>query len=162
MNLLGALALVLTDDMRAAVEERATRGANAPAAIVSIGWAPGETIDTLSQTLGLSHSATVRLIDRLVADGLVERRRGADGRSAALYLTAAGRRCRKSSLAARRSVLAAALASLSDDEQRQLSQITEKILNAVTRNRTHADHICRLCDESVCPLQTCPVEAAAQ
>ena len=45
----------------------------------------------LSIGVGLSHAATVRLVDRLAAEGLVERREHfTDGRTRSLYLTAAG------------------------------------------------------------------------
>jgi hypothetical protein len=35
------------------------------------------------------------------------------------------------------------------------------VLTAITTDRAHADHICRLCDLSVCPEKVCPVEQAA-
>ena len=159
-NLLGALALALTDSLNHEVEARADHGAAAPAALVSIGIAPGQSIDALARTLGLSHSATVRLVGRLVADGLVDRRDGPDGRTSALHLTRRGRTRRRAILDGRRTVLMDALDALSADERAALTGLMEKLLGTLTRDRQHADHICRLCDEHACPGQACPVECA--
>ena len=159
-NLLGALALALTDAMRAETEARAAHAAAAPAALVTIGHAPGESIDTLARILGLSHSATVRLVDRLVSDGLVERRSGADGRTTAIHATPLGLARRAAILGGRHTVLASVLEILSGDERAALTSIIEKLLSGLTTDRQQADHICRLCDEPVCPAETCPVECS--
>jgi MarR family transcriptional repressor of emrRAB len=162
LNLLGAFALGLADDIRATTEAGAHHAANAPAAIVSIGNSPGETIETLSRILDLSHSATVRAVDRLEADGLVERRPGADARATALFLTRGGRRRFVRILAARRRVLEDALAALGADDRATLDRLLCKMLGSASRDRSQADHVCRLCDESVCPADTCPVEATVR
>ncbi|TQV78063.1 MarR family transcriptional regulator [Exilibacterium tricleocarpae] len=159
-NLLGALALGLTDALNRETEMRAEHGATAPAALVTVGFHPGESIDGLSRTLGLSHSATVRLVDRLTKDGLFERRGGADGRTSALYLTRRGQARRRAILQGRRRLLTEVVGPLSDDERAALTGLMERLLNALTRDRQHADHICRLCDERICPSETCPVECA--
>ena len=86
-NLLGALAVALGDDISAATEGVAGHAAASPAAIVTVGGEPGQTIESLRRALELSHSGTVRLLDRLEDEGIVERREGKDGRSAAIFLT---------------------------------------------------------------------------
>ena len=159
-NLLGALALGLADALVRETELRAEHGATAPAALVTVGFYPGEPIDGLARTLGLSHSATVRLVDRLAKDGLLERRGGADGRISALHLTRRGQARRRAILQGRRRVLAEVLDGVSADERAALTGLMERLLAALTRDRQHADHICRLCDERVCPGETCPVECA--
>lgn len=159
-NLLGALSLGLADAMTHETELRAEHGAAAPAALVTIGTAPGESIHALASVLGLSHSATVRLADRLTEDGLMERRDGPDRRTSALHLSRRGKARRHAILEARLSVLTAALGVLSPQEQSQLTNLMETLLGAFTRNRRHADHICRLCNEDVCPGKVCPVECA--
>jgi MarR family transcriptional regulator, negative regulator of the multidrug operon emrRAB len=161
-NLLGALAVALTDALQRVTALQAGHGAAAPAALVGIGTYPGQTIDQLSTTLQLSHSGTVRLIDRLAHDGLVERRAGSDGRSVALYLTERGEQTTQALLAERQRVLGRALQALSDAEQDELTRLIEKVFAAIVEGRQHADHICRLCDEAVCPQETCPVECAVQ
>ena len=59
-------------------------------------------MDDLRNVLGLTPSGAVRLVDRLAADGYVERRAGADGRSLALRLTPAGSRVARRVLSAAR------------------------------------------------------------
>ncbi|UEX77642.1 MarR family winged helix-turn-helix transcriptional regulator [Sediminicurvatus halobius] len=159
-NLLGALALALADSMSQEAETRAAHGAAAPAAIVSVGVAPGCSIDALARTIGLSHSATVRIVDRLAADGLVERRGGADRRAVGLHLTRRGVARRRAILKGRAEILTRALGPLSEEDRAALTAHLETILGAFTRDRRHADHICRLCDEDVCPHERCPVERA--
>ena len=160
-NLLGALALALTDTLTEVTSARAERGAAAPAALVLVSFYPGQSIDSLARTLGLSHSATVRLVDRLAGDGLLDRREGTDGRTTALHLTRKGRARADAILDERGRALTGALGPLSAKERAQFSQLLEKVLGALTRDRQHADHICRLCDERVCPADDCPVECAA-
>jgi DNA-binding MarR family transcriptional regulator len=159
-NLLGALALAFGDELRFATENAAAHGASAPAALVVIGTYPGLTIDALRPALSLSHSGTVRLIDRLEEDGLVLRGAGADGRSVSLQLTAAGRQAMRALLAERRAVIEGPLAALTARERKQLELLTEKLLAAMTRTREQADRYCRLCDEGSCPAPRCPVECA--
>jgi DNA-binding MarR family transcriptional regulator len=159
-NLLGALALALGDELRAATETGAAHGASAPAALVVIGTYPGRTIDALRPALGLSHSGAVRLVDRLAADGLVVRGAGTDGRSVSLQLTPSGRSAMRALLAERRRALDTPVAALTAQERRQLERISEKLLTAMTRTEAQASQFCRLCDESVCPTARCPVECA--
>lgn len=160
-NLLGALVLALGDDVSTATSAATDHGAAFPAALVSIHWQPGSTIEELRRKLGLSHSGAVRLLDRLEEDGAIERRAGRDGRSVALTLTTQGKRQTRAILAARRAVLASAVRRLSPAERRSLEGLMEKMLAGVTRGRDHADRICRLCDEDVCAIDRCPVECAA-
>jgi DNA-binding MarR family transcriptional regulator len=161
-NLLGALVTALHDELDAVTSDAAAHGSAFPAAMVSILGEPGMSIETLRRILGVSHSGTVRLLDRLEAEGLVERKAGPDGRTVALHLTANGRRQARAVQEARRGVLDEALRLLTGQEQGQLLRLTEKLLGGLTRDRDHSDHICRLCDLAVCPGSTCPVECAAE
>lgn len=159
-NLLGTLATALSGRIAGAAA-RAGLSESAAAAVAVVGFYPGrETIEALSRVLRLSHSGTVRLVDRLVADGLMERRRGEDGRSVALVLTAEGSAAKARLLAARREAIGAALGGLGPLEAEALTVLTERLLAALTTDADEADHICRLCDEAVCPAETCPVECA--
>lgn len=155
-NLLGALALGLADEIGAAAERQAAHGGAAPAGLSAIGHAPGLTIERLSRALGLSHPGTVRLVDRLAAGGLVERRPARDGRAVALHLTPAGEQRRAAVLAERRVALEGALATLSGGEQERLAVLLEKLLKGLVRGEAHAGAVCRLCEEAVCA--DCPVE----
>jgi uncharacterized membrane protein/DNA-binding MarR family transcriptional regulator len=120
----------------------------------------GLSIEKLRQPLGLSQSATVRLVDSLVADGLARRSPGPDGRTISVHLTRAGRSRARSVLVGRADPWSA-LADLSQTERDALTGLLEKVLAGLTTDRTHADQICRLCDYSTCPQQDCPVEQAA-
>ena len=106
--------------------------------------------------LGLTHTGTVRLIDRLVADGLVERRPVArDKRGVALYLTAVGETVRRKILEDREAALVPLVSRLSSREQETLAALLGKLLTAVSRDDTHKLRICRLCDSGVC--NDCPI-----
>jgi DNA-binding MarR family transcriptional regulator len=161
-NLLGALVVALHDELETATTEAADHGSACPAALTTILGEPGLSIEQLRQILGLSHSGTVRLLDGLEREGSVERRAGRDARSVALQLTAQGKRRARAVLDARQQTLDPALAALTPAERAQLVRLTEKLLGRLTRDRRHSDHICRLCDLSVCPDATCPVGCAAQ
>lgn len=161
VNLLGALALALDDRLQAAVQQKAGRGGQSSAALAVLGQQDGLGIEGLRVQLGLSQPATVRLVDGLVADGLVERRAGRDARSLSLALTGKGRRRATAVLAARRAAIEDALRPLSATERGQLEALLEKMLGAVTPDRLAAEVICRLCELGACPQDRCPVECAA-
>jgi DNA-binding MarR family transcriptional regulator len=160
-NLLGAAALGIADLLQAA----ATRGAGADgeaAALVILGAEPGLAILALSRALGLSHPGAVRLVDRLAAAGLVERRPGADRRAVALHLTRAGLARRRAVLLDRRATLQGLLAGLSAPQHAALDGILDALLRAMTTDRWRAYALCRLCEEEGCPQGRCPVECASR
>lgn len=156
-NLLGALGVVLADAL-------ADAGGNSEAAaLVAIGGpSAGASIEALSAVVGLSHSGTVRLIDRLEGNGLVERRRGADQRSAALLLTPAGRREARRVLRAREANMQIIAALLTDDQQAALTELAERVLGELGERPDAEKRICRLCDVDACGRSRgeCPVVPA--
>jgi DNA-binding MarR family transcriptional regulator len=157
-NLLGAFALAVADRVEAAAERAAARPIGEVAALVAIGNHPGQTIDALRLVIGLSHSAAVRLVDRLEAAGLVERRAGTGGRSLALVLTDHGRRRKEEVLDGRQAALASVLDPMTASERAQLTALLEKALAPLPQDRTSAQTICRLCRESICRGAGCPVD----
>jgi len=158
LNLLGALALSIGDAFNSVVAVNAGYGGEAPAALVTLGADPGLSINALRQILNLSHPGTVRLIDRLASQGLVERKSGADSRTLALFLTDAGYERRQAILAERRQQLQLAMSSLTQEDRKQLTKLLEKMLTAMTTSELRNFAICRLCEEEVCPADCCPVE----
>ena len=160
LNLLGAMTLALTDRMGSAMTAASGRGPAATAAIVSLlGW-PGRSVDGLRQALGLSHSATVRLIDRLEAEGLVRRvrRDTDDARIVSLALSARGKRLAVLILQARRDALSTVLAgSMSPAEAGTLTGYAVRLLADVARRGTPPRALCRVCDLAACGA--CPVVA---
>jgi DNA-binding MarR family transcriptional regulator len=163
-NLLGTLSLAVTGRVEAAVAASSPHGPSAPAALVALeGYLGGEPIDALARVLELTHSGAVRLVDRLAGAGLVERRRGADGRSVAVTLTPAGHRVAGEIRAARERALTDALSVLEVGERRVLTELNEKLLAGLTSDRACARRMCRLCDPDACGHErgTCPVTTAA-
>jgi len=164
-NLLGALALAVSDRMVAAVADRAGRSESSAAALSAIDQFLGQpSIDLLSQVLGLSQSGTVRLVDRLERDGLVGRGSGEDGRTTTVALTAAGRRAARRLEATRLEVLDAVLEPLSGSERRTFAALVGRVLVGMMREPGATRWMCRLCDLSACgrPAGHCPIEREAR
>jgi DNA-binding MarR family transcriptional regulator len=173
-NLLGAWSLAVADRISAAAAAAAGRGGQAPAALVALDqFAEGSTIEQLSDVLALTHSATVRLVDALVADGHVARRRRAgDGRAVAVRLTASGRAAARKITRARADAVEAALGGLSKPQRRSLTSMAERLTAEMTTLRLEeraagtppaGGWLCRLCDFQACgrPDGRCPAAARA-
>lgn len=160
-NVFGAFALMVSDNIVAAASSFAPEAGPTAAALALLDHEPGLSIRTLAAGVGLSHAGTVRLVDRLVSDGLMERRGHAtDGRTRSLHLTAAGEKASAAVLNARDDVLARALATLSADELQTLGSLSERVLRECLRDVDHAYHICRLCGYASCP--DCPIKSELQ
>lgn len=166
-NLLGALSLVVADRM--ADELAATSGQSlttATALSALHDFLDDPSVDLLRQVLGLTHSGTVRLVDRLAAAGYVRRLPGPDGRTTAVRLTASGRRAAARVAAARAEVLdhaMSALAALPAAERAAFERSLATVLVAMMRGPGATRWICRLCDTGACgrPQGRCPVAAEA-
>jgi DNA-binding MarR family transcriptional regulator len=159
-NVLGAFGLVLAD--RLAVAAEPAGGASAAEALVALaGTAAGGSIDTLARIVGLSHSGAVRLVDRLERDDLVERRRGADQRSAALVLTPAGRRRARRVVTRRNAEMYSVAALLTAGEQEALMRAAERVMHELGVELDAERRLCRLCDLEACQRRRgrCPVMA---
>ena len=160
-NLLGALAVGLSDAITSAVETTTGHAGAMGAALATLAQEPGLGIEQLRVPLGRTQSATVRVVDQLVAEGYAERRPGQDQRCVAVFLTAKGDRAASRVLASREQLLADAMSPLTPGERKTLTGALEKVLAQITSDRAHADLICRLCDLAACPERACPVELAA-
>nr|WP_249136299.1 MarR family transcriptional regulator [Bradyrhizobium tropiciagri] len=154
-NLLGALSLAVMDRIEQGAREVVGRGGETPAALIVIGYGQGMTNDKLRRILGLSHSGTVRLVDRLVSDRLVERRAGKDGREVALHLTATGAAARNELLASRISAVTSLLDVMSPAERKQLATLIRELLARQDTSEMDRFTICRMCDDRVCT--NCPL-----
>jgi DNA-binding MarR family transcriptional regulator len=170
VNMLGALSLVVADRVNSSAETVAAMGPSAPAALAALHeFLDGGSVTQLSSVLGLTHSGTVRLVDRLCAEGLVERAGSQDGRAVSVVLTRSGRRMAARVLQARRNSLDALLSGATPAEIGQLLPLLEKLLAAVTRARAAERSsgaqdrpppwLCRLCDFDACGRSegNCPV-----
>ena len=154
-NLLGALGLAIADRLA----DPNTGGSASEALVALHGRRAGSTIDAIAGITGLTHSGAVRLVDRLADAGLVERRRGADQRSLALYLTPPGRRAAREVLARRDARMQSLLALLTDDQRSAMVAGAEQILGELGTGTEAERRLCRLCDTDACrrPRGECPV-----
>ena len=169
-NILGALALIITDQTEAAIVTAAGHSTSAAAALSALHQLlPQATVDTMRRVLGLTPSGAVRLVDRLADSGHVTRGPGPDGRSRSVRLTREGRRVARRVAQARADVVSKALAGLSADERATLTDLLERVLAAlVTEKVTTAPGVggwtCRLCDAQACgrTYDQCPAASAAR
>lgn len=129
------------------------------AAVNVLAHQPGISITALAGQLGLSHSATVRLIDRLQAAGLVERR-PTTGRRLAVVLTRNGQNRAQALRDRRRHLLDHALAGLDPDQIQNLTHLLARIGGTLARTQRDADRACRHCDQTRCLAAGCPIEHA--
>jgi MarR family transcriptional repressor of emrRAB len=158
-NLLGVTALAAVDRLRQPVDSEAGHGGGAAGALVHLRAWPGESVEGLRRVLGLSQPATVRTVNRLVADGLIERRAGPDRRTVALVPTAAGRAAAERILEARAAALEGVLEPLDDDERARLLPLLERLAGALAHDRVGAVRACRLCDRGACcGAAPCPLQ----
>jgi DNA-binding MarR family transcriptional regulator len=164
-NVVGALALALVDRIGDATGDAAgVTGIPAAALAALHEWAGERPIQTLADGLRLSHSRTVRVIDRLQAEGLARRARDPDdGRSALVALTPRGAEAARRVLDARAAVLDAALGQLAPADRAALARLAEQVLEALIAGRREAGQACRLCDAHACGHHEgrCPVTRGA-
>ena len=159
--------------MNAAVEAIVALGPSAPAALAALHeFLDGGSVTQLSSVLGLSHSGTVRLVDRLAVEGLVERIGAQDGRAVSVVLTSSGRRVALRIRQARSKALTSALSALTSDEIDNLAAALDTMLTTITlaraEERSARPHdrpqpwLCRLCDFAACGRSegNCPVNNA--
>jgi DNA-binding MarR family transcriptional regulator len=164
-NLLGALSLVLHDRLMEAISEAIGQSESAAAALFSMdNFVDQPSVGLLHRVLGLTPSGAVRLVDRLEAEGYLERRGGADGRSTRVHLTRTGRRTARRGAAARAQVLDLALCALSAEERQVLDGLLSRLLVGMMRGPDARRFTCRLCDARACGHAEgrCPVRNAAR
>ncbi len=153
-NLLGALALFVTDTITDALEREP--GAGFAAALSLLHAFPALSVEELRRPLALSHSGCVRLVDRLEQEGLLERRAAAaDARAVALHLTRKGSAAATRALAAREAALVDALAALTAVERETFGRLATKLLDRNVVRVPTAVRTCRLCDHEACA--SCPM-----
>jgi DNA-binding MarR family transcriptional regulator len=150
-NVLGALALAVADETSDAISGSAGHAQSDAAALSALlQFLDRPSVDMLRRVLGLTPSGTVRVVDRLERQGLVARGPGADGRTAALELTAAGRRAARRVADERSRVLLDSLAALTDEELAELDRLVGKVLVGRMRGPGATRWLCRMCDLDAC------------
>jgi len=161
-NTLGALVTEIGDQIHSGLSEYCGLGRSDAAAIVVVSRRP-RGIEELRRILGLTHSATVRLVDRLEDARLLRRGPGEDGRSVTLELTAAGTHRAASLLAERDRIVSEVLAPLRGSDREDLARVVERLLQALAVDWDAARRICRLCDLEHCDARgDCPTRIGAE
>jgi DNA-binding MarR family transcriptional regulator len=158
-NLLAAFAGEVTDVVGSVIKTHPNQTDSAAAALNIMSFWEGITNAQLARALKLSHTATVRLVDKLEARGFVEARDGEDRRVTHLHLTRAGSDAVKPALVARCTAVERYLEVLTADEERQFSRLLEKMMRPLGTDAYGVSHFCRLCDFSNCPEDRCPMHA---
>ena len=171
-NLLGALATGIDDAVIGGLTSDGLDATTATALVALLDFSPAGSVERLRQGVGLTHSGAVRLVNRLDAMGLAQRRSGDDRRSVTVVLTPAGRRVAHRLRRRRRAAVRGSLEGLTVREREQLTAACEVILATLTRQRLAQRRVgeaptggalCRLCDFVTCgrPDGHCPVNRAA-
>jgi MarR family transcriptional repressor of emrRAB len=172
-NLLGAVAIGVHDAVAEAIAAEVDLDpASSTALVAMLDFTPAGTVRRLSQVVGLTHSGTVRLVDRLVALGFVTRRPGGDARSRSISLTPAGRRIALKARRARRAALDRTVSSLSPAERDSLTELSAALVEQLTAARLAqrsagqapaGGALCRICDFAACGRSagTCPAAGVA-
>jgi DNA-binding MarR family transcriptional regulator len=164
-NLLGALALALSDRLETAVTDASGLSENDAVTLSALHhFLDSPRVDLLSRVLGLTSSGTVRLVDRLEDAGLARRTTGADGRVTSVALTASGRRGAQDVARARMELVERALEALTPSERQRFGELAGKILAGLVRPPGATRWTCRLCDLVACGRSEghCPVYEAAK
>lgn len=164
-NILGALALVVTDQSEKAVAAGSGQSASSAAALSALQeLLDRPTVDQLRRVLGLTPSGAVRLVDRLAEAGLATRGPGADGRSRSVSLTEEGRRIAAEITAARVGVLAQLTDGLPAADLEVLHGLLSRVMRNAVKVESGGAWICRMCDLTACErdLGHCPVANAAR
>ena len=158
-NLLGAFSLTVADRL---VDQTNTHGLSASdhASLVTLFAHPDRPVSWLGDVLGLSSSGATRLVDRLVAAGLVTRVAASDSRERRLRLTAAGRRRAATAVRERNETLASSLEVLTAAERRELERLLDRLVSSLATARQPALQTCRLCDREACNSggRACPLQ----
>jgi len=167
-NLLGTLSTGITDAMYDSTAMAAGLDGAAPAALIALlDFVPSGSVRALSQVVGLTHSGAVRVVDRLVADGLVTRESGPDARSRSIALTAHGVKTARQIRLARERTVNRAIEALNDRERATLTTLCERLIATITEHRLEQRRagrppvggaLCRMCDFGACGRErgACP------
>lgn len=157
-NRLATLATIVDDAVHAETDGLSE---SAVAALQTVRQNGPTAIQDIARIIGLTHSATVRLIDRLEKDWLV-RRLGRKGREVRVEATARGRRRAATHQERRLAVTDALIAAVDPEDRAVLARAVDKMLAASVIEASQADRMCRSCDRETCRHGGCPVSLAAE
>ncbi len=172
-NLVAAAAVGLADAIAGSLRDVTDLDLTAATALVAmLDFTPAGTVGALGRVVGLTHSGAVRLADRLVTAGYVDRTAGGDARSRLLTLTPAGSAVAQRVRTTRQAATERVLHALSPAERQALTTLSELLVEGVTADRLRqraagqqpeGGALCRLCDFTACgrPRGACPAARTA-
>jgi DNA-binding MarR family transcriptional regulator len=162
-NLLAAYSQLVSDTVADRLARTLPHAGGAPAALITIGHESGLSIERLSRALRLTHSGTVRLVDRLESEGLVNREKRSE-RQVRLSLTRRGRTALQRIERARIAAVDELLSALTEEQQLQLDHLLAQLLGAHTHGEEDLRRTCRLCSFNACESDgcVCPVAEAVR
>ena len=157
-NILGALSVLIQDRVEQAWQATLDLSPMAAAALVQIDNEPGSSIEQVAGRIGLTHSATVRVIDKLAERGFVEKDRARqDARAQSLKLSKPGKRLAQQLHGARNQVTDELLSGLGSAQRKALEEAIRAILHRCVEPGREADVTCRVCDDRRCAPDICPI-----
>lgn len=158
-NILGALAIGLSGRITAETSTVGGLSPSAVSALIQVHFCPGISVEQLKNQIGLSHSASVRVVDVLEGMSLIGRRRmpGVDARVISLFTTDKGRDLAREVLRVRGNITKPIVASFSPDDQLLLERVLCELIMRLVRPGPEQEYVCRFCDLSECPQDTCPM-----
>ncbi len=145
-NKLAAISLAVTDAMLARTEDLAP---TAVAALITIRDREPLSIGEIATVVGLTHSAAVRLVDRLEKDWLVRRQRRV-GREVMVEITSRGKRRAQQLQDTRMEAVAAFLTGLAPDERAVLDGLVNRMIAKLASGELVVDQFCRMCRRGSC------------
>jgi len=155
-NLLGTLATLIHDATLQKMGDVGVPCDSDLAALNVLRHHPNTRIEALRRILQISHSACVRVAERLMARKLITKAPADDARAVLLNLTPAGLALVGQLSSGRRQVLENAIAGLSKTDIEALDRICAQILTVLVEDGPAAETACRFCDEARC--HPCPIE----
>ena len=159
LNQIAAFALSISDELNAALLKRFNRPHSEIETLVSVRHCDTFTIGWLGEVLNLTHSAAVRIADRLERDELIRRTPQTNRRFVGLVLTPAGVELADEILSTRREVLERLFGDLDDMAVQRALPVFRRILSQNSGGQVTSYKRCRLCDEVMCG-EVCPVQQA--
>jgi DNA-binding MarR family transcriptional regulator len=154
-NVVAAWATTVHDRLRAGMRQLGVEHRDL-AALTLVSAYDGCSPDWLRRRVDLTQSGTVRLVDRLVARGLVSRGRST-GRGVPLHLTPAGDDLLRRWAISRDEIITELLAGLAPEPATAVVAAMANALRTGQRVRQEADTACRTCTWPACG-DDCPVD----
>lgn len=157
LNQLSAFALAVNDKLDATLSENFGRSHSEIETLVSVRHCDSFTVGWLGEVLGLTHSAAVRIVDRLESDGRIRRTPQTNRRFVGLVLTPAGVELADEILNTRQEVLEHLFEDVDDKALEKALPVFRGILGQTSDSKLTSYRRCRLCDEVMCG-ERCPVQ----